>query len=341
MLFLACLFLGCASEASDSSARPDSYVLSGGTVVGHGRADVEVADGRIVGVGTVSSTAEQIDVSGRFLAPAFVDSHVHLAYLPEAAAMADGGIAAAVDLAAPLSFLSELPARPRVLASGPMITAVDGYPTQSWGRNGYGLECVDAAAVRAAVEQVAAAGARVIKVPVTSNPGLDDDELRAAVDEAHARNLKVAAHALSDDEAARAARAGVDVLAHTPVAPLSKKTTALWSGRAVISTLRAFGGSKTAVANLRALREAGALVLYGTDFGNTTTPGIDATELELLAQAGLDGAAILDAGTSAPAAFWGLEGFGRIEVGAEAHVLVLDADPRMDPMTLSRIVRVL
>src|SRR5215203_2331524 len=206
MLFLACLFLGCASEARDSRALLDAYVLTGEDVVGRGRADVEVGDGRIVGLGTVSPTAEPIDVTGRFLAPAFIDSHVHLAYLPEAAAMADGGIAAAIDLAAPLSFLLELPLRPRVVASGPMITAVDGYPTQSWGQHGYGLECADAAAVRAAVQQVAAAGARVIKVPVTTDPGLDDEELRAAVEEAHARHLKVAAHALSDDEAARAAR---------------------------------------------------------------------------------------------------------------------------------------
>jgi imidazolonepropionase-like amidohydrolase len=82
-------------------------------------------------------------------------------------------------------------------------------------------------------------------------------------------------------------------------------------------------------------------VLYGTDFGNTTVAGIDAQELELLAEAGLDGAAILEAATAAPAAFWGLDGFGCIEVGAEAHVLVLDADPTLDPTTLSRIVRVL
>jgi imidazolonepropionase-like amidohydrolase len=226
-----------------------------------------------------------------------------------------------------------------VLASGPTVTAVGGYPTESWGRNGYGLECGDAAAVRAAVQQLAAAGAGVIKVPV--DPGLDDEQLAAAVEEAHVRGLKVAAHALSDDGAARAARASVDVLAHTPVAPLSKETVALWSAGTVISTLRAFGGSKTAIANLRALREAGARVLYGTDFGNTADPGIDADELELLAAAGLDGAAILEAGTSAPAAFWGLDGFGRIEAGADAHILVLDADPTRDPTTFSRIVRVL
>ena len=51
--------------------------------------------------------------------------------------------------------------------------------------------------------------------------------------------------------------------------------------------------------------------------------------------------AILDAATVAPAAFWGLDGFGRLDVGAEAHVLVLDADPTRDATTLSRIVRVL
>ena len=83
MLFLAYLFLGCASEASDSSALPDAYVLTGGTVLGQGRADVEVADGRIVALGT-GSPDRRADWTflGRFLAPAFVDSHVHLAYLP-------------------------------------------------------------------------------------------------------------------------------------------------------------------------------------------------------------------------------------------------------------------
>ena len=83
-------------------------------------------------------------------------------------------------------------------------------------------------------------------------------------------------------------------------------------------------------------------MLYGTDFGNTTgSRHRQPKELELLGEAGLDGAAILEAATAAPAAFWGLDGFGRIEVGAAANVLVLDADATRDATTLSRIVRVL
>src|SRR6185369_957269 len=99
--------------------------------------------------------------------------------------------------------------------------------------------------------------------------------------------------------------------------------------RAVVSTLRAFGASADAVANLRALRAHGVTVLYGTDFGNTSHDGIDPDELALLGDAGLDGAAILDATTRAPAATFGLDhDLGAIEPGRAASLLVLDADPR-------------
>ena len=48
---------------------------------------------------------------------------------------------------------------------------------------------------------------------------------------------------------------------------------------------------------------AGATVLYGTDFGNTSHLGVDPAEIAALQAAGLDGAAILAAGTSAPAGY--------------------------------------
>ena len=103
----------------------------------------------------------------------------------------------------------------------------------------------------------------------------------------------------------------------------------------MVSTLRAFGGSAAAVDNLRRLREAGAVVLYGTDFGNTRTAGIDRAELELLGHAGLDAEAIVAAGTTAPAEWWGLDGLGAIEVGAEASFLLYDRDPTADPRDLA------
>jgi imidazolonepropionase-like amidohydrolase len=85
------------------------------------------------------------------------------------------------------------------------------------------------------------------------------------------------------------------------------------------------------VDNLRRLRAAGAVVLYGTDFGNTRTAGIDPDELSLLRSAGLDSGAILTAATSAPAAFWGLDGLGSLDVGDDASFLLLSDDPFADP----------
>ena len=43
----------------------------------------------------------------------------------------------------------------------------------------------------------------------------------------------------------------MDVLAHCPTSYLSDQTIELWSSRTIIPTLHAFGGSSTAVDNLR------------------------------------------------------------------------------------------
>lgn len=343
-LTLALLLLSsggsCASAPGEAPTPPSSprFVLRGGALPGGVAADVAVRDGRIVAVGEVevSDADEVVDVSGSFVAPAFIDSHVHLAYWEVAEELAAGGVAAALDLAAPLPFLAARPEPLRVLAAGPMITAVGGYPTQSWGAGGYGLEVTDAEAA-AAVDTLVDAGADVIKVPLQGSAVLSDEALASVVARAHQRERKVAVHALTDEAARAAGTAGADVLAHTPVVALAPETLALWTDRAVISTLRAFGGSDDAVNNLTLLRTGGATVLYGTDLGNTRTAGIDPQEIALLQEAGLDGAAILRAGTATPAAYWGLEAdLGAVAVGRKASLLVLDADPHLDPSTLTR-----
>ncbi len=311
-------------------------MLAGGSLAASGVSDVEVRDGRIVAIGDVDASAPRVDVSGRWIAPAFIDSHVHLALLPKGAQMAAGGVAAAVDLASPIDSLEVDPAPLQLVRSGPMVTAVGGYPTQSWGRDGYGLEVATVEDALSGVEDLQKRGAGVIKPPLTGSSQLDESTLTAATERAHELGLKVVVHALGADEAEQGARIGADALAHTPTATLSEATLAAWSTRAVISTLAAFGGSATAVNTLRQLRERGALVLYGTDFGNTQTPGIQLSELALLTEAGLEPAAILASGTSSPAAYWGLEDLGRVEVGAVASLLILDADPLSDVSTLAR-----
>lgn len=347
-LLVACMARQGAATAPETapfggdSGDSGATLFVGGNVVGIGVVDVLVADGIIaaVGAGLDGGGAAPVDVSGRWIVPAFIDSHVHLAYFPAEEELADNGVAGVVDLAAPIAFLAADHPSLRVLASGPMVTASGGYPTQGWGAGGYGLEVADAAEAEAAVEQLLAAGAGVIKLPVTPPPQLGDEVLGAAVGRAHERGLRVASHALDDDEAAAAAAAGVDVLAHTPTGSLSASTLEAWRGRAVISTLAAFGGSDRTIGNLAALHAAGVRVLYGTDFGNRRTAGIDGAELALMLMAGLTPAEVLASATRDPADYWGFADLGAIEVGRSGSLLVLDRDPLLDPLVLSEPVEV-
>ncbi|HTJ45045.1 MAG TPA: amidohydrolase family protein [Kofleriaceae bacterium] len=264
-----------------------------------------------------------------------IDAHVHLAFWPVAKDVARHGVVAAVDLAAPLRALDDLRDAPlRIVFSGPMLTKPDGYPLDSWGSDGYGIGCADAASVRATIDDLARRGARVIKVAVADD-GLDPSLVAIAVQAAHARHLIVAAHALRERDARIAADAGVDVLAHTPTERLGDDTIAAWRGRVVISTLAAFGGGDAAVDNLRRLRAAGVTVIYGTDLGNERDAGPSEPEIELLQQAGLDGAAILDAMTATPARVFGLAGLGTLASGSDASFLVLDDDPRVHPQAIA------
>ncbi len=261
--------------------------------------------------------------------PPIVDSHVHLTFDPVGVALAAHGVLAAVDLASPERAVTR-GADPEplvVLRAGPMLTHPGGYPLDAWGSAGYGIGCADEACVRAAIDRLAGDGARVIKL------ALDDDGLHpalapAAVAAAHAHHLIVAAHALSNASAAVAAAAGVDVLAHTPVERLADATVAAWKGRAVISTLAAFGGSAAAIDNLERLRAAGATILYGTDLGNLRVDGPSGDELDLLREAGLDDAAIAAAMTTTPIAFW------QLRFDPKTTYLVLDGDPTRDARVL-------
>jgi hypothetical protein len=267
--------------------------------------------------------AAQSPPTPTFTWPPIVDSHVHLSYDPVASDLAAHGVLAAVDLAAPERTLGQR-APIEVLAAGPMLTRPGGYPLDAWGADGYGIGCADAGCVQTTIDRLASEGARVIKVALDDD-GLDPALLPAAVAAAHAHHLRVAVHALSAASADAAARAGVDVLAHTPVQPLSPATIEAWRGRAVISTLAAFGASDAAISNLRALRAAGVTILYGTDLGNLRVDGASADELDALRRAGLDDAAITAAMTTTPIAYWGLH------LPAE---LELDADPRSDARVL-------
>ena len=115
-------------------------LLQGATIPGFGPADIGIVGTDIVAVepaGVGAWKADEVHVlTGHWIVPAFIDSHVHLSYLNQPEELASGGVAAVVDHAAPLGFFDAAFTPLAVRGSGPMVTAVAGYPTQSWGANG-------------------------------------------------------------------------------------------------------------------------------------------------------------------------------------------------------------
>jgi len=267
--------------------------------------------------------AKLLDARDLIIVPAFLDAHVHLAVAGEAALIARqevrGGVAGVLDLGAPERMLPFQHAPLRIRWSGPLLTAPGGYPTQSWGKNGEGVELASAEDARTVVRRLAAAKTRFIKLALDPRfPLLAPEVARAAADEAHRAGLLVAAHALDADSVGRALDAGADVLAHTPVDPLPAALLARLAGKWVISTLHAFDALP---ARLAAIRAAGARIAYGTDLGNGgTSPGIDEAELTLLEAAGVDPVA---AATSAAAALLSFPDLGSLAVGRAASLLAV------------------
>lgn len=275
-----------------------------------------------------------LTVDGGWIGPALVDAHVHLAF-GTFEEMRDGGVVAVRDLGAP-------PDRAQawrgadVAVAGPLLTAPGGYPSRSWGADGFGRFVATPDEARAAVRALAP-DVDLVKValePAGGQPVPGLDVVRAITDEAHAHGLAVTAHALSEPMVLRALDGGVDELCHTPAEPLSERAVerVAAAGVPVVSTIETLGGA--APANAAALHAAGVRLVYGTDLGNAgTRPGADARELRRLADAGLGWWGALRAATEGAAAAFGLAGrhTGRIEEGEQARLVLLDADPVADP----------
>lgn len=248
--------------------------------------DVLIRDGKIETVapsGSLTIDAERVE--GLAISPGFIDAHVHLSF-SDAAAVAAAGISGALDLGEPLDVAFRAAPPLTMRWAGPILTAVAGYPTRSWGAGGYGLEIADDADVRRAVAMLHDRGAAIIKLAVQGSPSLTASMIRTAVSEADTRGLKTVAHALSLDAVRLVVNAGVSALAHTPVDPLPADIIETLGRRKadVISTIRAFGDADSTRTNLAKLAQAGCRVVYGTDLGNAgIQPGVDPIELEHLA----------------------------------------------------------
>ncbi|MFW5911219.1 MAG: amidohydrolase family protein [Halolamina sp.] len=227
-------------------------LLEGGRVVdadGVRDADVLIDDGKIEVVGDAGDEGvdERVDVSGQFVVPGMIDSHVHLMMdgRPDAESVqgdseatlayraaenlrkqAEAGVVATRDLGAPATVAID--ARdavangtlqgPRVQASGKNVVMTGGHG--HW----FGREADGPDEIRKAVREQLKAGADVIKCMATGGvlttgaktgaPELTPVELEALVETAHTAGVPAAAHCHGTQGIKNAVLAGIDSVEH-------------------------------------------------------------------------------------------------------------------------------
>jgi imidazolonepropionase-like amidohydrolase len=202
-------------------------------IVGDGRAAIENATvlvnaGRIVQVGPRASVqvpagATRVDLTGKTVMPAILDTHVHLStnrdgIVRDLKQRAYFGVAAAQSMGTNgfnlLPIRNEtIPGAARYFSAGRGITR----PEPGRDNTPYWVDTEDQA--RAAVRELAANKVDIVKIWVDDRngmyPKLTPALYGAVIDEAHKNGLRVTAHIFTLEDAKGLLRANVDAFAHS------------------------------------------------------------------------------------------------------------------------------
>ena len=347
-----------------------------------------------------SSTHHVIDLGGKFLMPGMTETHAHLSFddsspfsigdssveqatitaVGNARLMLNAGFTSAVSFGS--TYAIDVALRnaintgkirgPRLMAAGRDLGATASNVDFDGGLS----QIADGPwAVRKAVREQRRLGVDVVKIFIdgeainpTNPPGelsFTNEEVIAAVDEAHRRNLKVACHARSSAAVRQAVNAGVDFIGHAnylddeTVALLVEHRERIFIGPAIawevqyLAQCESLGLSRhtvqaqgyeaeidATIASVEKLRAAGIKLVVGGDYGISIAPhGSYAKDLEYFVDlfsmspaeaiicATKNGGLMLDpAGT-----------IGTLRSGSVADFIVVDGDPLQDITVLQNL----
>ena len=312
---------------------------------------------------TVTPRGAVTDLGDVTLLPGMIDAHVHLLLGGAAPANAHATLLAGFTTVQDLGALNYANIRlrddiaagrtpgPRVVAAGPWLGVSGG----TCDFQGIGVKGADA--FRERVRKDVAAGADLIKVCASGwlaeaarRPDayeISDEELRAAVDEAHRAKRRVAVHALSERAITAAVAHGAEVIVHggfTPAATLSAmQRRGVWQ----LPTLWSFkrGNPADLYGRLRTHMSTAAAqnlpIAFGTDAG-VIPHGSNANEFAELEAMGLTRPAALRAATLDAARAVGLANdVGRLAAGTYADIIAVAGDPLEDLRTLQKVIFVM
>ena len=254
---------------------------------------------------------------------------------------------------------------PRVVASGRILSSTGGHvdTLPAWWENRGGLGVrVDGPGdvIRAVRQQVkdgvdniklGASGAEVSPYAHTWMTTMHEEEIRAAVHEAHRWGRTVAVHCQSYDAVKFALRAGADTVEHgtrlddEAIELFRASETFLVPTLCTLYSVLELGARLDLmpkqreemevnrplwVESFRRAREAGVPIATGGDIGNRYPHGTNAREIELLVGEGMTPLEAIRAATSTAARAIRREDRGSLEPGKLADLIVLDGDPLAD-----------
>ncbi|MGH9346386.1 MAG: amidohydrolase family protein [Vicinamibacterales bacterium] len=233
-LVAATAFLASSSGAAGQARAPAATAFQGARLIpGDGRPAIEnatflVQGTRFAAVGRtgdvqIPNGATRVDLAGKTVMPAIIDTHTHLSRTREALVedlrrRAYYGVGLAMSLGhdtgdAPFQVRHEtIPDAARYRTAGRGIT------TPEPGRTDIPYWITSPADARKAVQELAAMKVDLVKIWVDDRGGkykkLTPDLYVAVIDEAHRHELRVTAHIFSLDDAKGLLRAGIDAFAH-------------------------------------------------------------------------------------------------------------------------------
>jgi len=386
-IVIAILFLSAPAAAATKAIKAGRLVDATGKVVRN--AVIVVDNDRIVSVGTGAppAGAEIIDLSRLSVIPGLIDLHTHMTYYwdrtpgtrPLAQPRRPAGVTVALaadnarrTLETGVTTVRDLGASnetdyamrdlinmgrmvgPRMFVAGQGLSAPrDGAPKPDYRQ-------LAEARVTAGSDWVKVYGSRGSYQSVDTTQTLTYDEMKAAVDAAHAKSRPIAIHSYGPSGVKDAVRAGADSIEHgidlddDTIAEMARRGT-VWvptidHNRYYVDAKDEFGFAPDTIPPLKAYIEknlestrrafkAGVKIGMGSDAVYTMF-GQNTRELEWFVTAGMTPAQALATATTIPAALLGHgQDLGTIAPGYFADLVAVEGDPLADITAVVNRVR--